>query len=260
MSISKTRTNSDILVVSFDETNLDDEATIQNISTQLLEITATESTRRLLLDMQNVEFLTSSMIGQMFALQGRCKEESIELKLCGVHGVVEKILGIVRLDDFVEIVDDVATAEGAFGRVDQDEFETNGSLDSIQKDADGGDVQAQYELANCYLHARGVPYDAAKAAKWLTVAAEQGHAEAQYRLGVAHAYGIHVDADYDAAVQWYRQSADQGNANAQYSMGMSYHYGIGVPQDHTAARQWYQKAAASGHEKAEHELNRLPTA
>ena len=50
--------------------------------------------------------------------------------------------------------------------------------------AEGGDVEAQYNLAVNYEQSQGTPQDYIKAIEWYTKAAEQGLKDAQYSLGL----------------------------------------------------------------------------
>ena len=60
---------------------------------------------------------------------------------------------------------------------------------SLRKAAEQGDIDAQYELGNCYYNGRGVSEDKAEAVKWYRKAAEQGHVNAQYQLGFLYEIG-----------------------------------------------------------------------
>ncbi len=258
MQSFSTKTDGDILIVSFLKSTIDDEGVIHDVGRELLRVATKAAPQKMLLDFQNVEFMASSMIGQLFVLHGMCRASKIRLMMCGVHGLVQKILGIVRLDDFIETVDDVAAARERFAQpLDPEGFIENGTrVDALRVRADAGDTEAQFELALCYENGEGVPCDFAQALRWFQSAAAADHAESQYRVGLAFAYGIHVQQDYDQAVDWYRQSAEQGNANAQYALGMSYDYGIALPEDKLAAISWYRKAAEQGHKNAIDELKR----
>ena len=81
-------------------------------------------------------------------------------------------------------------------------------------------------------------------------AADQGDAEAQFNLGVMYATGDGVPQDYQEAVKWYRRAADQGYADAQYNLGVMYYNGEGVIQDKREAYIWFSIAAITGDEDA----------
>ena len=73
--------------------------------------------------------------------------------------------------------------------------------------------------------------------------AEQGDAEAQYRLAELYRIGQGVGKDYAQAVKWYRRAAEQDHVEARYWLGRLYENGRGVEQDDSEAAEWYKKAA-----------------
>jgi uncharacterized protein len=121
---------------------------------------------------------------------------------------------------------------------------------SLQKKAEQGDTNAQYELGMAYANSNGVPQDYKLAVKWVRMAAEQGHPKAQHNLGNAYYNGQRVPQDYKEAVRWWRLAAEQGYAPAQYSMGVCSASGTSVPQDYVQAYAWFNLAAAQGDKDA----------
>lgn len=77
-----------------------------------------------------------------------------------------------------------------------------------------GDPGAQTALGLRYVHAEGVPRDAAKAVRLLCAAARRGHAPAQYELGWLYANGRAVARDDALAAAWFRLAARNGDAHA----------------------------------------------
>ena len=108
-------------------------------------------------------------------------------------------------------------------------------IQTLIKDAEGGNPKAQLDLGIAYSKGEGIPQDYAKSMKWYRMAAEQGLAEAQNNLGVAYYNGQGVPQDYTEAMKWYRMAAEQGLAEAQNNLGVAYYNGQGVPQDYTEA-------------------------
>ena len=96
----------------------------------------------------------------------------------------------------------------------------------------------------------GVPKDAAEAARWFRLAAEQGHADAQFYLAVLYNTGMGVLKDAAEAVRWYRLAAEQGDAHAQYGLGLMYANGRGVLKDSVLAHMWSNIAGANGNASA----------
>jgi TPR repeat protein len=133
------------------------------------------------------------------------------------------------------------------------------TLQELQKTAEQGDVEAQYELGCAYhvfaiVHSpdNGVAQDAAndKAVEWWTKAAEQGHAKAQCFLGRAY----HAQ-DAAKAVEWWTKAAEQDHAGAQYQLGEAYYDGEGVAQDAAKAVECWTRAADQGHAGAQDTLD-----
>lgn len=127
-------------------------------------------------------------------------------------------------------------------------------LDYLTRAANGGLVEAQCELGDCYNCGIGVDENEEEAAKWFQKAAEQGHAEAQYRLGVWYNCGIGVDENKEEAIKWYKKAAEQGHAEAQLQLGDCYYYGSGVDENEEEAEIWYSRAAEQGHDEAQYML------
>ena len=65
----------------------------------------------------------------------------------------------------------------------------------LEQRAQGGDVEAQYQLASLYRSGRGVAQDDAAAFRWMKAAAEKGHAKAQFNLAKMYLAGRGVAVD-----------------------------------------------------------------
>ena len=116
--------------------------------------------------------------------------------------------------------------------------------------AEGGNANAQHNVAILYNYGLGVSENFATAAAWYRKAAEQGHANAQVKLGYLHATGRGVTQDASLAVAWFREAAESGLAIAQYNIGMMYITGTGIDADQVQALMWLMLAADGGVEAA----------
>ena len=74
-----------------------------------------------------------------------------------------------------------------------------------------------------------------KAIPLLEKAAELGNAESQYNLGYCYQAGIGVEQNTETAIKWYSKSAEQGWNDGLYQMMMAYGSGNGVQQDFNKA-------------------------
>ena len=117
--------------------------------------------------------------------------------------------------------------------------------------AEQGNVDAQYNLALCYMNGEGVTQNCKKALEWYTKAAKQGDSWAQTNLGYCYYYGNGVRKSYKKAVEWFTKAAEQGTHNAQYHLGECYLNGNGVEKDLNKAKEWFTKASAQGNLNAQ---------
>ena len=119
-----------------------------------------------------------------------------------------------------------------------------------------GNVDAQYNLGECYYFGKGTKKDISKAIEWYTTAANHGHSEAQFRLGECYNSGTGVSVNVNEAIRWYKMAAEQGHAESQYKLGNCYYYGIGIgiEKNDDEAEKWYKMAADRGHLKAQDQL------
>jgi hypothetical protein len=118
-----------------------------------------------------------------------------------------------------------------------------------------GDEEAQMAVAHAYETGEEAKQDAAEAAKWYRMAAEQGNLEAQFRLGrlvQEGAPGLKKNAE--TAAKLYEGAAKQGHSGAQNWLGYCYQHGLGVPKSDENAMLWYKRAADSGLAEAQNNL------
>lgn len=101
-----------------------------------------------------------------------------------------------------------------------------------------------------YRKGEGVAEDLAKASEWIQKAAEQGYAEAQFELGVRYYNGEGVPKDLVKAIEWFQKAAKQGYAEAQFNLGWMHSNGEGVPRDSILGYAWFNLAASRGLELA----------
>lgn len=128
------------------------------------------------------------------------------------------------------------------------------SIDDLRLNAQAGDPNSQFILAQKYCRGQSVSRDFNEAVKWYSKAAQQGFAKAQYELGVLYEGGIGVPQNFKHAFEWYSKAAQQGYTKAQYSLGLFYSLGLGVGRDYPAAIEWFNKAAHQGYDQAEFSL------
>lgn len=121
-----------------------------------------------------------------------------------------------------------------------------GLPDPLRNAATAGDAAAVYEVATRLAEGRGVPRDAAGAARLFEATATAGLVPAQYRIASHYEKGIGVARDVGTARMWYEKAAEAGNAKAMHNLGVLYAEGITGKPDYETAVKWFRKAAEFG--------------
>jgi len=125
------------------------------------------------------------------------------------------------------------------------------SIQRLRLQAERGNVEAQFALAQAYDRGRDVPKDKTEAVRWYRLAAMQGDTFAQNALGDNYWEGTGVPKNDMEAARWWWLAAAQGFAPAQHSLGkLLSGGGQGVATDKTQAYMWLALSAAQGDEEA----------
>lgn len=109
-----TQTNGEVLVVYFAEAKILDDTRIQQVGKELLEVVGKAEKGKMLLNFQNVSFMSSAMIGKLILLQKKCKEDKTDLKCSNIAPKIKEVFKITNLTKVFEIFDDEAAALKAF--------------------------------------------------------------------------------------------------------------------------------------------------
>ena len=71
-----------------------------------------------------------------------------------------------------------------------------------------------------------------------------------FNAGLMCANGMGMERNAAEAAKWYAVAAEQGHAQAQFFLGLLYANGDGIPADAEQARVWFSRAAAQGLDEA----------
>lgn len=117
--------------------------------------------------------------------------------------------------------------------------------------ADEGDTRSLLGLAFMRLDPNAPDFNPAEAVTYLERAAEAGSAEAQYELAVQYERGKGVAQDEAKALELYRQSASQDYPDALNDLGFFHYHGLmGLPSDPDRALEFFERAADQRHPQA----------
>ena len=115
MSSLKSREEDGVLIVNFTDAKILDEARIQQIGAELMEmIVAASQNKKMLLNFQGVQFMSSAMIGKLVLLNKKAKTSEIDLKFSTISPNVLEVFKITRLNKVFKIYPDEEKALKAF--------------------------------------------------------------------------------------------------------------------------------------------------
>lgn len=114
MANLRAETNDDVLVIYFNESKILDEAKIQQIHNELNEQLDEVPNGKLLLNFQNVSFMSSAMIGKIILLNKKCKASDVKFKLCNISDNVMEVFKLMRLNKVLDISKDEEKALASF--------------------------------------------------------------------------------------------------------------------------------------------------
>lgn len=104
----------DVTIVSFMDKKILDEANIQEIGDELTRLVTKDHRIKLLLNFENVEYLSSAALGKLISLHKRVREHNGQLKLCDIRPEIYEVFKITKLNLLFEIYDDEELALKTF--------------------------------------------------------------------------------------------------------------------------------------------------
>lgn len=111
MSTLNTQVEGAILVIRFRDDSIIDETRIEAVGNELRELASGSDQKKFVLSFQNVEFMSSAMIGKLVHFGNMCKDEQVALRLCDINANIEKVFDLMRLEKLFEIDQDIETAK-----------------------------------------------------------------------------------------------------------------------------------------------------
>ena len=103
----------DVAVINFVDRKILDEANIQEMGRELYSLIE-DQRQKLLLNFNNVEFLSSAALGKLISLDKKVKEANGQLRLSNIRPEIYEVFAITRLNKLFEIHDDEADALATF--------------------------------------------------------------------------------------------------------------------------------------------------
>ncbi|RHZ54293.1 hypothetical protein Glove_428g58 [Diversispora epigaea] len=117
---------------------------------------------------------------------------------------------------------------------------------------------AQDFLADCYNFGLGTIKNEELSFQWYNKAYEGGSINAEYELGECYKSGFgSKERNVKVALEHFKNSAKKGNISSMYWMGWCHEKGIGTNRDLNISISWYKKALKNGNLLAQNSLDKL---
>ena len=96
------RSEGDVVVAAFKLDRITEEDNIEQLGHELFSIVDQQDCRKLVIDLQNIEYVTSSVIGKLISLHRKLHRQKGQLILCSLSAKLEDVLRTSRLIDYFQ--------------------------------------------------------------------------------------------------------------------------------------------------------------
>ena len=108
------RLDGDVAVVSFNRGRIRDEREILKALESLGRYIESRTCLKILLDLGNIEYLSSAGLGHLVGLLKKCRTRGGNLKLSGLNEAIRELFEVMRLDRIFELFPNVGEAVESF--------------------------------------------------------------------------------------------------------------------------------------------------
>ena len=110
------RTHEDILIAYFQDVRIIDETRIGALGKELTELANSPEYKKVVLNIQNVGFMSSAMIGKLVLFGKNCKASGKDLRLCNINPNVQEVFNLMQLGKVFKMDKDEESAIKGFSK------------------------------------------------------------------------------------------------------------------------------------------------
>lgn len=114
MTTLLTRVNKGVHFAYFQDVRIIDESRIESLGQDLTNLINQIEGDKLVLNFQNVGFMSSAMIGKLIQFNNRCEAAKVELRLCGINKNIETVFKTMKLEKVFKMEADEDAAIKSF--------------------------------------------------------------------------------------------------------------------------------------------------
>ena len=104
----------DATVVRFVDHKILDEATIQELGAELISLVEKENYKKIILNFENVEFLSSAALGKLITMEKKSKSAGAALRLSNIRPEIYEVFAITKLNKLFDIKENETDALASF--------------------------------------------------------------------------------------------------------------------------------------------------
>ena len=110
------RSENDITLAYFQDVRIIDESRISSLGQELTELINNAENNQIILNFQNVSFMSSAMIGKLVLFGKKCKSSNVDLRICGINPNIKEVFDLMKLEKIFKVSEDEAKAVAAFNK------------------------------------------------------------------------------------------------------------------------------------------------
>ena len=104
----------DVAVIKFSDEKVVDPARIEKLGNELLALANEEERQKLLINFENVRFLSSAAINKLIVVEKRVRARGAKLRLSNLRQEVQDLFSFTNLDGLFSIVEEEKEAISSF--------------------------------------------------------------------------------------------------------------------------------------------------
>ena len=108
------RRDSDVIIVEFLDRNILDEASIQQIGQEIIDLIDRAGNPKMVISFENVDHLSSAALGTLITINNRVRQKEGQLRLVHIDPQIYEVFQITKLNKLFHIYDTTEQAIKSF--------------------------------------------------------------------------------------------------------------------------------------------------
>jgi len=112
----QTDTQDEILKIYLRDARLSDDRLVESVGAELNSLMNQSDKKRMIVNLRDVSFMNSSMIGKLVQLNSRCKADKIDLRFCEMNENLTEVFNLMQLQRIMKLHPTEQAASESFDR------------------------------------------------------------------------------------------------------------------------------------------------